>query len=145
MVDQEPTIDDISPEDVREMSSGTTVDWLCKFVMGWKYRDPMGEGRRRWFRPDGTQYVDWDNPRREPCQVSRDARAALTTREWLREQGFNVGFRLPLESSRHPSDSPVCAIAVNFSISNDEWQAYGSDENIATARLLLVLHAEGVL
>jgi len=119
------TPDALTPEQAREAPDGPETDRLCLRVMG---RDPDDL-----LMPSHGQVLfkgHW---------ISRDPRGAHRARQWMRAQGYEVSLH----------DDAACATLpyIEGEQEHREWAVIdeGADEHTLSARLLLLLAAEGVI
>ncbi|MFB6374090.1 MAG: hypothetical protein ABEN55_13475 [Bradymonadaceae bacterium] len=133
MTDDQPQLPDspdaLTPELAREAPAGPETDRLCLQVMGWSVEQTTNAAG------EPTGYV-WRHDDRDPhfpatdtvprvLRISRTSSGAYRAREWLREHA--------------PGKVDPLTGMVSLMYEQE------IDEHLATARLLLLLYAEGVL
>jgi hypothetical protein len=122
---------DWTEDEARSAEAGAETDQRCARVMGWTTEA-------------GTPIREGDDV--APSQrVSRTAEGAHQAREWLRGEGFDVRMRLRDEAWRQPSITMAAFGDRHGFVSRSAGWVNAKTEHLATARLVLVLAAKGVL
>lgn len=133
---------DLDPKTARDASADPFTDLACAACMGWRIEttDPRCSHGPSHKLTDGDQSVSMDGALKvvegvhTPAyiSVSQSPIGAHRAREWIRKQG-----RLPCVS--HTQDGYIAGITIEHTVRANK------SEHLATARLLLLLVAKGVV
>jgi len=143
-------LDRLSPEQARRVKEDARTDRACCYVMGWRvetadsgvvvWRHPS-KLPKRWqsTRANEAPVQQWIQPL---MRVSANPRAAHRAREWLRDQQKYASVGV---ACRKHSDPRRRCEAVLQKPDDVIASVLASTEMLATARLILVLYAQGEL